>query len=121
MVPATAVAATDTEAMVLGEAVLNAGAKLGLSPQQVGRIIGRNRTTIARNGVDPGTPNGQLAMLLVRLYRSLYVLVGGQEDDMRHWMQTRIGSLQGIPEEMIQNVSGLVRVTEYLDAMRGKA
>lgn len=117
----TAPATTDTEAIVLGEAVLNAGAKLGLNPQQVGSIIGRNRTTIVRNGVDPGSPNGQLAMLLVRLYRSLYVLVGGHEDDMHHWMQTRVGSLQGIPMVMIQDVSGLVRVTQYLDAMRGKA
>ena len=114
-------AATGTKATVLGEAVLNAGARLGLSPQEVGRIIGRNRTTIVRNGVDPATPNGQLAMLLVRIYRSLHVLVGGQDDEMRHWMHTRIRSLQGIPVEMIRDVSGLVRVAEYLDAIRGKA
>ena len=114
-------ATSNTQAAVLGEAVLNAGARLGLSPQEVGRVIGRNRTTVVRNGVNPGTPNGQLAMLLVRIYRSLYVLVGGRDDEMKHWMHTRIGSLQGIPAQMIQDVSGLVRVAEYLDAMRGKA
>ena len=114
-------AATENKATVLGEAVLNAGSKLGLNPDEVGRIIGRNRTTIVRNGVDPSTPNGQLAMLLVRIYRGLYVLVGGRDDEMRHWMRTRVRTLQGVPAEMIRDVAGLVRVTEYLDAMRGKA
>ncbi len=106
---------------VLGEAVLNAGAKLGLSPEEVGRIIGRNRTTIVRNGVDPATTSGQLAMLLVRIYRGLYVLVGSREQDMRHWMHTQIGTLQAVPAEMIHDVTGLVRVVQYIDAMRGRA
>ncbi len=108
-------------AFVLGEAVLNAGAKLGLSPEEVGKIIGRNRTTIVRNGVDPCTPNGQLALLLVRIYRGLYVLVGGRDDEMQHWMQTKIRTLQAVPVEMIHDVAGLVRVVEYIDALRGKA
>jgi len=107
-------------AAVLGEAVMNAGVKLGLSLDDVGRIVGRNRTTIVRNGIDPTTPNGQLALLLVRIYRGLYVLVGGRNDDMKHWMHTKIRTLQGVPAEMIHNVSGLVRVVEYIDAMRGK-
>ncbi len=110
----------ENKAFVLGEAVLNAGAKLGLSPEEVGRITGRNRTTIVRNGIDPSTKNGQLALLLVRVYRGLYVLVGGRDDDMKHWMHTRINSLQGIPCEIINDVSGLVRVVQYIDAMRGK-
>jgi Antitoxin Xre/MbcA/ParS C-terminal toxin-binding domain/Antitoxin Xre-like helix-turn-helix domain len=109
------------KAAVLGEAVLNAGARLGLSPEEVGRVVGRNRTTIVRNGVDPSTPNGQLALLLVRIYRGLYVLVGGRDDEMSHWMHTRIRTLQGVPSEMIRDVTGLVRVVEYIDAMRGKA
>ena len=107
-------------AAVLGEAVMNAGVKLGLSLDDVGRIVGRNRTTIVRNGIDPTTPNGQLALLLVRIYRGLYVLVGGRNDDMKHWMHTKIRTLQGVPAEMIHNISGLVRVVEYIDAMRGK-
>jgi hypothetical protein len=108
------------KSMTLGEAVLNAGARLGLSPAEVGHIVGRNRTTIVRNGVDPSTPNGQLALLLVRIYRGLYVLVGGREEEMIHWMNTRIHSLNGVPAQLINNVTGLVRVVEYIDAIRGK-
>ncbi len=116
-----AVSTQPSKAEVLGEALLNAGARLGLSPTEVGRIVGRNRTTIVRNGIDPATPNGKLALLLVRLYRGLYALVGGQDDEMKHWMHAKIKTLQSVPAEMIQDVSGLVRVVEYIDAMRGKA
>lgn len=109
------------EATILGEAVLNAGAKLGLSSEEVGRAIGRNRTTIARSGVDPSTPSGQLAMMLVRIYRGLYVLVGGSEVDISHWMHTKIRTLQAVPADMIFDVAGMVRVVEYVDAMRGNS
>ena len=105
---------------VLGEAVINAVAKLGLSPEEVGNVIGRNRTTIVRNGVDPTTKNGQIALLLIRLYRGLYVLVGGQDDEMQHWMNSKIRTLHGVPAKMIHDISGLVRVVEYIDAIRGK-
>ena len=105
---------------ILGVAVMNAGAKLGLSASEVGRVIGRDRTSITRNGVDPKSPSGQLALLLVRVYRGLYVLVGGRDDQMAHWMRTRIRSLQGIPREMIREITGMVHVVEYIDAMRGK-
>ena len=108
-------APTENKAAVLGEAVLNAGSKLGLSPEEVGRIIGRNRTTIVRNGVDPSTPNGQVAMLLVRIYRGLYVLVGGRDDEMRHWMHTRIRTLQGVPAEMIREVVDPLGEQRHLD------
>jgi len=110
----------ENRSAVLGEAVLNAGTMLGLSSEEVGHIIGRNRTTIVRNGIEPSTTNGQLALLLIRIYRGLYVLVGGRNEDMKHWMHTKIYTLQGVPAEMITNVSGLVRVVEYIDAMRGK-
>ncbi|MES9859066.1 MAG: MbcA/ParS/Xre antitoxin family protein [Sedimenticola sp.] len=110
-----------SKAAVLGEAVLNAATKLGLTPDEVGRVVGRNRTTIVRNGINPASPNGQLALLLVRIYRGLYVLVGGRDDEMNHWMHTKIHTLQGVPAEMIHDVTGLVRVVEYIDAVRGKA
>lgn len=106
---------------VLGEAVLNAGAKLGLSRSEVGKIVGRDRTTISRSGIEPDTPSGKLALLLVRVYRGLYALVGGKEEDMQHWMNTRIRSLRGVPSEMIKDITGLVHVVEYIDAMRGKS
>lgn len=107
------------ESLVLGEAVLNAGAQLGLSATQVGQVIGRDRSSIARSGVNPQSKSGELALLLVRVYRSLFSIVGGQSVQMLHFMRTKNRGTQGVPGEQIYSVDGLVKVLEYLDAMRG--
>ena len=107
------------DATVLSKAVLNAGKMLGLTQAEVGRVIGKDRTSIAR-GVDPASKIGELALMLVRCYRSLYVLVGGEPADLAHWMKTENRHLRGVPAEQIQSVQGLNHVLEYLDAMRGK-
>ncbi len=104
---------------VLSKALLNAGKALGMSQAQLGNVIGKDRTSISR-GIDPDSKSGELALLLIRCYRSLFVLVGGKPGDMKHWMQTENRHTRGIPSEQVQTVQGLNQVLEYLDAMRGK-
>jgi len=67
-----------------------------------------------------GGKAGELALLFVRCYRGLFVLMGGRLEDMRHWMHTPNRDTGGIPAEQVRSVQGLARVVEYLDAMRGK-
>lgn len=107
------------EKHVLAKAVVKAGKSLGLSKEEVGNVIGRDRTSIAR-GVDPHSKSGELALLLIRCYRSLYVLMGGKDKDLAHWMHTNNRHIQGVPAEQIMSITGLAQVVEYLDAMRGK-
>lgn len=107
------------ESAVLSKALLNAGKALGLSQSDLGKVIGRDRTSISR-GVDPGAKPGELALLLIRCYRSLYVLVGGDAEAMRHWMHTQNHNTGGIPAEQVKTVQGLNEVLTYLDAIRGK-
>jgi hypothetical protein len=104
---------------VLAKALLNAGKALGLSQADVGEVVGRDRTSIAR-GLDPAGKSGELALLLIRCYRSLFVLVGGEPAAMRHWMHTENLDIGGVPARQVKSVQGLARVVEYLDAMRGK-
>lgn len=104
---------------VLSQALLNAGKQLGISQAQLGQVIGKDRSSISR-GLDPASKAGELALLLIRCYRSLFVLVGGKATDMKHWMHTENRHTGGIPATQIQTVQGLNRVVEYLDAMRGK-
>jgi len=111
---------TSRKARVLAEAVLNAGTKLGLTAGEVGQIVGRDRTSISRNGVHPNSKSGELALILVSIYRGLYALVGGREGEIAHWMHSPIRTLQGAPADMIKSVTGLVRVAEYIDAIRAK-
>lgn len=110
-------AAAPDPRLVLAKAVVNAGRRLGLSQDQVGAIIGRDRTSLSR-GLDPDSKPGELALLLIRAYRSLYALVGGDAGAMHHWMHTHNGDTGGVPAEQIRSIPGLMRVTEYLDAMR---
>lgn len=103
----------------LRKALLNAGKALGLPQAELATVVGRDRSALYR-GLDPDSKPGELALLLIRAYRSLYVLVGGNPDDMRHWMHTENLHTGGVPAEQIKSVQGLVQVVEYLDAMRGK-
>lgn len=103
---------------VLSKAVANAARALGITQKQLGEIIGKDRTSINR-GIDPQSKSGELALLFIRCYRSLYSLMGGQEADMKHWMHTHNYHTGGIPAEQLSQVQGLNRVLNYLDAMRG--
>lgn len=107
-------------AAVLSEALLNAGRALGLTQADLARVVGKDRTAISRGRIDPDSKAGELALMLIRCYRSLYALVGGDVTQMKHWMHTPNSHLDGVPAEQIDRVSGLVRVVEYLDAVRGK-
>jgi len=116
---ATAQAQTIDDRSVLSKSLLNAGKALGMSQAEIGHVIGKDRTSIAR-GIDPESKAGELALLLIRCYRGLYVLVGGNSDDMKHWMHTENHHTGGVPVDQVQKVQGLNHVVEYLDAMRGK-
>ena len=107
-------------AVVLGKAVLRAGEVLGLSRSELGHVLGRDRTSLTRSGVDPASKAGELALLLVRVYRSLAVLVDDNEAQMREWLATPNRHTGGVPREQIREVAGLVTVCAYLDAIRAK-
>jgi hypothetical protein len=105
---------------VLAAALVNAGKELGLTQAALGAVIGRDRTALSRGQLDPDSKPGELALLLIRAYRALFALVGGDSAVMRHWMHTENLHTGGVPAEQIRSVQGLTRVVEYLDAIRGK-
>ncbi len=108
------------ESVTLTKALINAGRALGLTQEALGQVIGRDRTAFHRAGIDPQSKAGELALLVIRLYRSLYVLVGGKPADLRHWMHTPNRHTGGVPADQAKTIPGLIRLVEYLDAMRGK-
>ncbi len=107
-------------ASVLAEAFANAGKQLGFTQAALGKIVGKDRSSISRGHLDPEGKDGELALLFIRCYRALFVLVGGEEAAMRHWMHTENRHTGGVPAEQVKTVSGLIAVLEYLDALRGK-
>ena len=108
-----------SEDKVLAKAFVNAGKSLGFSQSDLGLVIGKDRSNF-RAGINPNTKSGELALLFIRCYRSLFALVGGKKEDMQHWMHTENMHTGGIPMTQIKTVTGLAHIVEYLDAMRAK-
>jgi hypothetical protein len=68
--------------------------------------------------LERGTKPFELAALLVRLFRALDAIVGGDEEAARAWLRNRNTALDGRPIEKIQSVPGLIDAIAYLDARR---
>jgi Antitoxin Xre/MbcA/ParS C-terminal toxin-binding domain/Antitoxin Xre-like helix-turn-helix domain len=109
---------------VLTKAVLSAARRLGLRNRELAAVIGTSEASVSRlsrtRTLEPGGKEGELALMLVRLYRSLDALVGGDDEQARQWLHAENDHLRGVPAELIQRVEGLVDVVQYLDAMRGR-
>jgi hypothetical protein len=88
---------------------------LGVSEASVSRLVSGARH------IDPASKEGELALLLIRVYRSLDALVGTDAAQRKAWMESHNRGLNGRPIELIERAAGLAAVVSYLDAMRAPA
>ncbi len=111
-------------ASVLAKAVLAAADRLDLRGSRVAAVIGTSEASVSRlrggRTLDPARKEGELALLFLRLYRSLDALVGGDDAKAKAWLHAHNDHLGGVPADRIRTVEGLVDVVQYLDAMRGR-
>lgn len=111
-------------AAVLTKAVLAAARMLGLRNRDLAVVLGASDASVSRLSggrlIDPESKEGELALLLLRLFRSLDALMGGDEAKARSWLRTENTHLAGVPAQRIRSVEGLVEVVQYLDSMRGR-
>lgn len=113
-------------AAVLTKAVLRASGLLGLNNASLSSILGVSEASISRLSsgtrvIDPESKEGELALLLVRAYRSLDTLVGSDEAARRTWLTSHNLALNARPVDLLGKVAGLAVVVTYLDAMRAPA
>jgi hypothetical protein len=113
----------DAEGVVLTKAAVNAAERLGLTARLLSAVIGVSEATVSRLKrqdvlLERGTKPFELAVLLVRLFRSLDAITGGDEGVARAWMSAENTALQARPVDRIVSISGLVDVLAYLDARR---
>ena len=66
----------------------------------------------------PGDKAFELALLFLRLFRSLDALAGGDEQTARAWLRNDNLALGGVPAALIESLPGMVNVVGYLDARR---
>lgn len=109
--------------VVLTKAVLRAAERLGLNGAQLGRTLGLSSATLTRMRrgeyhLKEGAKEYELAALLVRAYRSLDAIAGGDAKVVRHWMRNENAVLGGAPIDKISAIAGLTDVIAYLDARR---
>lgn len=111
---------------VLTRALVETARRLKLKSTDVTAIIGVSQPTASRllNGkflLAEGAKHWELAAHLVRLYRSLSSLVGGDDELARAWLKSANEAFGGrTPLEAIRSVEGLVHACDYLDAHRAR-
>jgi uncharacterized protein (DUF2384 family) len=113
-------------AQVLARALVRAADLLGLRQADLAEVLGSSTASVSRTfagerGIAPESAEGRHALLLLRVFRSLDTLVGGDAAKARLWLSADNGHLGGHPPlALLRTTPGLVRVADHLDAMRGK-
>lgn len=110
---------------ILTKAFIRTTEALELSRQEISMIVGPSESSLSRIFhqklyLDPSSKEGQFAVLLIRLYRSLDTLLGGNVAQCRLWLRSENDHLGDTPIHLIQSIEGLIYTIQYLDAMRGK-
>ena len=119
----TADAAAVSDGAVMTKAAIRAADRLGISNRTLSRILGLSEASISRMGSGSYTlarrdKSFELAVLFVRLFRSLDAIVAGDDHAARRWIESDNVPLGGVPLRLMQSIPGLVTVVDYLDARR---
>jgi hypothetical protein len=113
--------ALPSDAAIVVKALVWAAERLDVPGKFLSRVVGLSEATISRmrkgDYVLDGKPL-ELAVMFIRLYRSLDALVGGDDSVARAWLKNKNPALKDSPRQLIQTVSGLTDVLQYLDARR---
>lgn len=118
--------ANSNRSRVLTGAVQEVAKRFDLRSTDLGDIIGISQSSASRllNGnyeIPDGSKTWELSAMLVRLYRSIASMVGGDDELARTWMHSPNNAFGGRnPAEEIKRIEGLVRACEYLDAYRAR-
>lgn len=115
--------APERAAAVLGKAVVRSAGLLGLNGARLAAAIGVSESSVSRlaagaRTIELGSKEAELAALVVRCFRSLDALVGGDDARRRAWMASHNRALNGVPRDLVTSAQGLVATVAYLDRMR---
>ena len=113
------------EELVLSKALCNLAKFYSLTGKDLSKIIGISEPSASRLGqgkklISPHTKEGEMALLLLRIYRSLNAMVGNNHEKAKLWLNSQNKYFRNKPIEEIKTIPGLIGVLNYLDAMRGK-
>ncbi|WP_353228916.1 antitoxin Xre/MbcA/ParS toxin-binding domain-containing protein [Novosphingobium sp.] len=110
---------------VLTEAVSRIADIWQLPNAKLGAILGLSGPTASRlrsgsYALEPGSKPFELAQHLLRLFRSLDSWLGQDDESARSWLATRNLDLDGRPIDLVLTIRGLLRTSDYVDALRAR-
>lgn len=111
--------------IVLTKAILNLASFYNIAGKELSQIIGISEASVTRLNqgktfLSPSTKEGEIALLLLRVYRGLNSLVGNNHEKAKLWLNSENQYFNKKPIDHLKTVTGLVDVVNYIDAMRGK-
>lgn len=110
-----------TPGRIAAKAVFNAARELGLTQRDLARVIGVSEPSVSRmkgGGFELDGKPLELALCLIRVFRALDAMTGGEAAVIRGWIANPNRDLGEAPKVLITQAAGLVDVMNYLDAMR---
>jgi hypothetical protein len=110
---------------VVSKAVARAAALLGITNATLAHTLGVSEATASRLRaghyiVQSGSKQYEFSLLLIRVFRSLDAIMGGEKASVQSWIKAENHALGGVPAELMQSVTGLVAMVEYVDAARAR-
>lgn len=112
-------------ARVLSDAVSRIADIWQLSNARLGAILGLSAPTVSRlragqYRLEPGSKPFELGQHLLRLFRSLDSWLGQDDASARSWLVTPNLDLAARPIDLLPTVRGLLRTSDYVDALRAR-
>ena len=104
---------------LLAKASWKAAEQLGMKPEQFLRILhleGIEDKFSDLQTLDPNSQSGEIAIILIRIYRAVYSLNGGDIQWMHHFLNSPNLLTGGVPIEQMESMNGLLAVLKAVEA-----
>jgi hypothetical protein len=123
--PSLEAAQSTEKSRVLTEAIGRIADIWHLSNARLGATIGLSGPTISRLRagkyiLDPDSKSFELSQHLLRLFRSLDSWLGQDDEAARSWLATVNLDLGDRPINLLPAIRGLLRTSDYVDALRAR-
>lgn len=107
----------------VSKALLKAARRLELSNAELAQVVGISASKLSRMSNQEATVSKSgkefdLALLFIRLYRSLDAITGGDSTTSAAWIRNPNKAFNNVPVEQMKSLEGLVDVVHYLDSRR---
>lgn len=118
-------ARSDERERIVTAALCKAVLKLKFTQTELAEILGVSKSTASRimkgaHILKEDQKDYEIAVILLRIFRSLDAITGGEDRVNVDWMRNENMALSGVPAALVKNLTGLMNVVTYLDAQRAK-